>query len=72
MTEKKAAEFCHLAEKGHVWEESGVATHRKSEVEVGTSLLGNNKINVIADEVLTYFQCLRSKFDVCAARFETK
>ena len=42
------------------------------EVEVGSSLLGNDKINVIADEALTYFQCLRSKFDVYVARFENK
>ena len=55
-------EFCHLAEKGHVWEESGVTTQGKREVEVGTLLLGNDKSNIIVDKVLSYFQCLRSKY----------
>ena len=48
---KKTTEFCHLAEKGHVWEGSGVVTHRKRELEIGTLLTGNDKNNVIADEI---------------------
>ena len=31
------------------------------EVEVGTLLLGNDKNIVIANKVLSYFQCLSSK-----------
>ena len=30
-------------------------TQRRKEVEVGTLLLGNDKNNVIADKVLSYF-----------------
>ena len=52
-----------LAEKGHVWNESGVTTQLRMEVEVGTLLLSNNK-NVIAENVLSYFLCLSSKFEV--------
>ena len=36
----------------------------RREVEVGTLLLGNDKNNVIADKVLSYFQCLSSRFEV--------
>ena len=43
------------AEKGNVWKESGVTTESKSEVEVGTLLLGNDKDNVITKKVLSYF-----------------
>ena len=56
------AEFCQLVEKGHVWEESGVMTQAKKEVEVGSLLLVNDKNNVIDNKVLSYFQCLSSKF----------
>ena len=52
-----------LGEKGHVWNESGVTTQLRMEVEVGTLLLSNNK-NVIAENVLGYFLCLSSKFEV--------
>ena len=48
-------EFCHYAKKGPVWKESGVKAQVKGEVEVGTLLLGNDKNNVIADKVLSYF-----------------
>ena len=42
------------------------------EKEVGTLLLGNDKNNVLADKVLSYFQCLSSKFEVYLAHFEAK
>ena len=42
-------------EKGYVCQESGVTTQRREEVEVGTLLLGNDKNNVIADKVSSYF-----------------
>ena len=42
-------------EKGYVWQESGVTTQGREEVEVGTLLLGNDKNNVIADKVSSYF-----------------
>ena len=42
-------------EKGYVWQESGVTTQGRQEVEVGTLLLGNDKNNVIADKVSSYF-----------------
>ena len=66
------AEFCQLVEKGHVWEESGVMTQAKKEVEVGSLLLVNDKNNVIDNKVLSYFQCLSSKFEVYIAHFRTK
>ena len=47
MTEK-AVEFCHSAEKGYM-------TLGGSEVEVGTLLLGNDRNNVIAYKVFSYF-----------------
>ena len=65
-------EFHHLVEKGHVLKESGVTTQVRMEVEVGTLLLSNDKNNVIAENVLSYFLCLSSKFEVQVARFETK
>ena len=40
-----------LAEKGHVWKESGVMTQGKKEVEEGTLLLGSDKNNAIASQV---------------------
>ena len=49
-----SAEFRRLVEKGQVWKESGLRQGRR-EVEVGTLLLGNDKSNVIADDVLSYF-----------------
>ena len=42
-------------EKGYVWQESGVTTQGRQEVEVGTLLLGNDKNNVIANKVSSYF-----------------
>ena len=42
------------------------------EVEVGTLLLSNDKNNVFAENVLRYFLCLSSKFEVQVARFGTK
>ena len=54
VTEKKVG-FCCLAEKGHVWKESGVTTHGNREVELGTLLLSNDKNHVTAENVLSYF-----------------
>ena len=65
-------EFRRLAKKGHVWKESGVTTQVSMEVEVGSLLLCNDKKNVIAENVLSYFSCLNSKFEVQVARFGTK
>ena len=42
------------------------------EVEVGTLLLSNDKNNVIAENVLSSFLSLSSKFEVQVARFWTK
>ena len=47
-------------------------TQGRREVEVGTLLLSNDENNVIAENVLSYFQCLSSKFEVQVARFQTK
>ena len=44
----------------------------KMEVEVGTLLLSNYEKNVIAENGLSYFLCLSSKFEVQVACFETK
>ena len=41
-------------------------------VEVGTLLLSNDKNNVIAQNVVSYFSCLSSKFDVQVAHLWTK
>ena len=41
-------------------------------MEVGTLLPGNDKNNVIIKKVLSYFQCLSSKFEVYVTRFVTK
>ena len=41
-------------------------------VEVGTLLLSNDKNNVIAKNVWSYFLCLSSKFEVWVTRFGTK
>ena len=65
-------EFRHLTEKGHAWKESGVTTQVKMEVEVGTLLLSNDKNNAISKNVLSYFFCLSSKFEVQVARFRIK
>ena len=61
-----------LAEKGHVWKELGDTTQVRMEVEVGTFLLCNDKNNVVAENVLSYFLCLSSKFEVQVARFRIK
>ena len=37
------------------WKESGFMSQRSREVEGGTLLLGNDKNNVIANKVLSYF-----------------
>ena len=42
------------------------------EVEVGSLLLSNDKNNVIAEKVLSYFLCLSSKFEVQVALYGTK
>ena len=65
-------EFRRLAEKGHVWKESGVTTQVKMEEEVGTLLLSNYEKNVIAENGLSYFLCLSSQFEVQVACFGTK
>ena len=44
-------------EKGHVSKESGVPTHGRKGMEVGTLLLGNDKNNVIVNYLLS-FSCL--------------
>ena len=36
---------------------SGVTTQGRKEVEVGTLLLGNDKNDVTANKLLSYFQC---------------
>ena len=62
--QKKKVEFCCSAVKGHVWKESGVTTQERREVGVAILLLNNNKNNVTAEIVLSYLQCLSSKFEV--------
>ena len=47
--------FCHSVVKGHVSKESGVMTQARREVEVAILLLNNNKNNVTAENVLSYF-----------------
>ena len=42
-------------EKGNVWIESWVTAHGKREVEVVIRLLNNDKNNVTAGNVLSYF-----------------
>ena len=69
---RKRVEFCHSAVKGHVWKEAGVMTQGRREVEVGILFLSDNKNNVIPENVLGYFWCLSSKFEVKVARFRTK
>ena len=41
-------------------------------VEVGILLLSNDKNTVIAENVLSYFLCLSSKFEVQVPRYGTK
>ena len=41
-------------------------------MEVDNLLLGNDKHSVIVNQVLSYFQCLSSKFEVYLARFRIK
>ena len=52
------------AVKCHVWKESGVTTQGRREVEVAILLLNNDKNNVTAENVLSYLQCLSSKFEI--------
>ena len=47
-------------------------TQVRMEVEVGSLLLSNDKNNVIAEKVLSYFLCLSSKFEVQVTRYGTK
>ena len=61
---EKYVEFRRSVEKGHVWKESGITAQVTIEVEVGTLLLSNDKNNVIAENVLSYFSSLSSKCDV--------
>ena len=42
-----------MAEKGHVWKESGSMTQGRREVEVGTLLESRDEKNVIAENVLS-------------------
>ena len=43
MTEKRTGRIPPLAEKSHIWKESGVMPQGIREVEVGTLLIGNGK-----------------------------
>ena len=45
--QKKSAEFHCSAEKGYVWKESVITTQGRREVEVGTLLLGNDKLKTM-------------------------
>ena len=69
---KETVEFCRSMERDHVWKETGVMTLGRREVKAGTLLLGNDKNNVIANEVLNYFKCLSSRFGVYVKCFGTK
>ena len=51
----KKGEFHSSTVKGRVWKESGIAMQGRRKVEVGILLLGNDKNNVIAENVLSYF-----------------
>ena len=66
------AEFLCLIEEGHGWKESGLMTQGRRDVEVGTLLLVNDNNNVIANKVLSYFQCLSSRFEVYTVCFGAK
>ena len=57
-------EFCRSAVKGNVSKEPGFPTQVRREVEVTILLLNNDKDNVTAGNVLSYLQCLSSKFEV--------
>ena len=48
VSNRKKVKFCRLAEKGHVWKESGVMEQVRMEMEVGTLLLSKDKGSVIA------------------------
>ena len=41
-------------------------------VEAGTLYLHNDKNNIIANKILSYFYCLSSKFEVYIASFRTE
>ena len=71
-SEKKTEEFRHSDGKRSYLKKLGITMQGRREVEVGTLLLGNDKNNVIACEVLIYFWCLNSKFEVYVAHFGTK
>ena len=48
-------EFHRLTVKGRVGKYSGITIQGRRKVEAGIVLLGNDKNNVIAGDVLTYF-----------------
>ena len=64
--QKKLVEFCCSVEQGHIKKKTGVMRQGRKKVEVGTLFLFNDKTNVVADKVLSYFECLSSKFEVLA------
>ena len=45
-------------------EKNQVTTQGRRDVEVAILLLNNDKNNVIAENELSYFSCLSSKFEV--------
>ena len=49
-----------------------VTIQRRMVVEAGTLYLDNDKNNIIANKILSYFYCLSSKFEVYIASFRTK
>ena len=51
-------------DSNYVWKESGVTTQGRMEVEVAILLLNNDKNNVTAENVSSYFYVLSSKFEV--------
>ena len=55
MTEKNSGILLFCAEKVNIWIESGVTTLGRRGVEVDTTLLGNDRNNVIADKLLACF-----------------
>ena len=51
-------------DSNYVWKESGVTKQGRMEVEVAILLLNNDKNNVTAENVSSYFYVLSSKFEV--------
>ena len=52
-------EFGSSMEKGYACKESGIITHGRRQVKVGTLLLSNDENNVIFENVLNYFLVLK-------------